>query len=503
MKRGGLERQLLLGVVGLFLVPTAIVEAVLVILYRAGAFQDPLTLLLAVLVGLAALMAYLAWVAHTLGRALVGALGTVRRGTELMATVNPDHRIEIRTGDEIEALAEDINRLAGHLREARVDVESRIAIATRDFDAERAKLATILNDLGEGVLVATLDGRVTLANRAAQALLSDGTGLLGRSLYEFGDREGIARFLERLGAGSGTPERLTLTGVRPPHLRASATPFRNGEGRMTGVILALREPGEEGEARERVLAVGPPARSGQPFPGAGLQSGMEADIPGRQRSELYDFSLFTEAEDQTSEGAFSCDFSTLTFVVLDVETTGLSPEAGDRVVSLAGVRIREGVVRTGETFDTLIQPGCPIPPASTKFHGITDNLVASAPAIDAVLPAFARFAEGAVLVGHEVRFDFAFLTREARRLGLEPLALTHPVLDTQLLSRLVHGPGLEHSLDAVARRLGVALIGRHSALGDALITAEVLIRLLGLLDRRGIRTLGQAVAALRAARLGT
>lgn len=141
--------------------------------------------------------------------------------------------------------------------------------------------------------------------------------------------------------------------------------------------------------------------------------------------------------------------------------------------------------------------------SSCSTRGKADALVAAAPPIDVVLPAFARFAEGAVLVGHEVSFDFGFLTRDAKRLGLEPLASTHPVLDTHVLSRLVHGTGVEHSLEAVARRLGIALIGRHSALGDALTTAEVLVRLLGFLYRRGLRTVGQTVAAMRAARLGS
>ena len=181
---------------------------------------------------------------------------------------------------------------------------------------------------------------------------------------------------------------------------------------------------------------------------------MASDTPGPVRPELYDFSLFEEMERNVAAAQREHRLDELSFVVLDVETTGLRADAGDRIVSLAGVRVRAGTVRAGESFDALVCPERPIPAASTRFHGITDAMVVEAPVIGVVLPAFLRFAEGAVLVGHEVSFDVAFLDRDMRRLGLPPLPAGHPVMDTRLLSRLVHGPGLEHTLEAVAERLG-------------------------------------------------
>jgi DNA polymerase III subunit epsilon len=189
----------------------------------------------------------------------------------------------------------------------------------------------------------------------------------------------------------------------------------------------------------------------------------------------------------------------LRFVVLDTETTGLRPEDGDRIVSLAGVKVRRSAVRRGETFDALVQPGRPVPPASSRLHGITDAMLAGAPPIDVVLPAFERFAAGAVLVGHEIWFDLRFLSLEAARLALPPPAVAHPILDARLLSQAVHGKATTHTLEAIAERMGVAVEGRHSALGDALITAEILVRLVPLLAKRGIATLGQALDAARAA----
>jgi DNA polymerase-3 subunit epsilon len=158
------------------------------------------------------------------------------------------------------------------------------------------------------------------------------------------------------------------------------------------------------------------------------------------------------------------------------------------------------VVKRSETFDALVQPGRAVPASSVRFHGITDAMLVSASPMDVVLPAFLRFAEGAALVGHEVWFDLEFLAREAERLGVPPLGVTHAVLDTRLLSAAVHGGTVEHTLDAAAERLGVVIEARHSALGDALATAEVFARLLPLLRKRGIATVGQAVDAARAAR---
>jgi DNA polymerase-3 subunit epsilon len=239
--------------------------------------------------------------------------------------------------------------------------------------------------------------------------------------------------------------------------------------------------------------------------GAGTLSGVTGVDAGPPRPDFYDFSLFDEMGRHVASAERGRPLDELEYVVFDLETTGLHPDQGDRVVSIAGVRVRGGTVKRGELFDALVNPGRPIPAASTRFHGITDRMVADAPPVDVVLPAFLRFAEGRVLVGHQVWFDVGFLGVEATRVGLPPVTLSHPILDTLSLSEAVHGGLSDHGLDAVAARLGVAVTGRHSALGDALATAEVFVRLIELLKRRGMLRLGDVIDAAReveASRLG-
>lgn len=166
------------------------------------------------------------------------------------------------------------------------------------------------------------------------------------------------------------------------------------------------------------------------------------------------------------------------FVVVDLETTGLSP-GRDRITEVGAVKVRAGEV-LGE-FHTLVRPDRPVPPGVTAVTGITDGMLRGAPAVAAVLPAFLEFARGTVLVAHNARFDTSFLTAELAREGFP--GLDHPVVDTaRLARRLLRDEVPDVRLATLARHLRARTAPEHRALTDARATVDVLH---GLLERAG------------------
>jgi DNA polymerase-3 subunit epsilon len=222
---------------------------------------------------------------------------------------------------------------------------------------------------------------------------------------------------------------------------------------------------------------------------AGQAAGAAAS-PGPDPLATYDFSLLTPS--LTTERWQDRPLEELSFTVFDTETTGLYPAQGDEIISIGAVRIVNRRLLRQEIFDQLVDPRRSVPEASVLIHGIRPELLVGQPTIELVLPAFAAFAEDTVLVGHNVAFDLQFLRNHAEHAGS---LLGQPILDTLLLSPAVHPEHEGHSLEEICARLGINVIGRHSALGDALVTGEVLLKLLGLLMDRGIRTLGEAQQA--------
>ena len=224
-----------------------------------------------------------------------------------------------------------------------------------------------------------------------------------------------------------------------------------------------------------------------------LQAAAAPDMrAGDEHSEFFDFDL-PSARDSELDGQLLSDLS---FVVFDTETTGLSPRGGDEIVQIAGVRVVNGRVLRGEVFDTLVDPGRPIPAASTEIHGIDDGMVRGAPDIVEAGQAFHKFCQGSVLVAHNAPFDMAFLRLKEDQIQRR---FDQPVLCTVLLSAVMFEHTNQHTLDALAERLGVVLPQevRHTALGDALATAEVFRHMVELLKHSGISTLREATDAAR------
>lgn len=187
------------------------------------------------------------------------------------------------------------------------------------------------------------------------------------------------------------------------------------------------------------------------------------------------------------------------FVVFDLETTGLSPSRS-RIVEIGAQRVE--ALEAGATFETLVNPGLPMPPAITALTGIGEDDVRRAPGPDLAVRRFLSFAGDAVLVAHNARFDLGFLDRAVERLTGRRVAA--PVVDTVWLARrLLAGRTKRFGLQPLAHFIGTSASPCHRALADASATAEILIALIGLAQERGAETVADLVelAAPRARRL--
>ena len=219
----------------------------------------------------------------------------------------------------------------------------------------------------------------------------------------------------------------------------------------------------------------------QAFPeafGAAKKNGIKL-IPGCEGYLIDDAAQVVEMpDDRPVSGG--------TYVVLDVETTGLNT-ASDMIIEIGAVRIENGV--EVKEFSQLINPERPIPDKVVELTGITDGMVQNMPVIGDVIRDFAAFCEGAVLVAHNAAFDMAFFERAFRD---AKLPFDHPKLDTLTLVRNLYPEQKTHKLGAMCKFLGVPLARAHRAVHDARATGQMMfIALEKLRKERGEKTIAQ------------
>ena len=318
------------------------------------------------------------------------------------------------------------------------------------------RLQAVLATIPEALLVITNDGQVSLVNHAAKALLGAERVAVGSSVYAALSRTSMRSAVALADQAGGLVD--AMIGTVEDHQLTAKVARLPGHG---GTVITI--PVEEVEFRAE----------------------LDADLA------LLDLPPPIEDFDENTP------LAQLPFLVLDTETTGLDV-AQDRVISIGALRLYGGRMYRATSFDRLVNPGVAIPPRSTAIHGITDPMVADAPPFAEVYGGLDRLMAGTVVIGHQVAFDLAMLRQECARHGCrwsEPQALDTLLLVTCLLPSLQSA-----SLDAVAAELGVSIHGRHTALGDSLVTAEIFANLLPRLADQGITTLGEATAFSRRAK---
>jgi DNA polymerase-3 subunit alpha (Gram-positive type) len=180
-----------------------------------------------------------------------------------------------------------------------------------------------------------------------------------------------------------------------------------------------------------------------------------------------------------------------TFVVIDIETTGLNA-IDDEIIEIGAVKIREKKII--DFFHTFVAPVKNIPSKITELTGIKFDMVKNAPSINEVLPRLFEFCGDAALVAHNASFDIGFIQQKAKFLGYR---FSQPIIDTLALSRELLTDLKRYKLDVVAKHLDVNLKNHHRAIDDAEATAKILIRLFEILQDQGASTLEEVNSMFR------
>ena len=352
----------------------------------------------------------------------------------------------------------DLGRYLGDLAPAAMTLQRKlgdVSTATEDIVAQRTAhlerqrkhLLQILSDVPAATILVTGDHQIALYDgQAADLMEREAPARLFSSVFDYLDEDEIRRVLAGMEADG--------VSRRPVALKGKTGSVYSGSLRLLGGA-------------------------------AGYTLMLEPLDPDAARPLVYDFDLLDKP---VSCAPAEMKLRDLTFVVFDSETTGLNPDQ-DHVVQIGAVRVVNGKIVPGERFDRLVNPGRAIPPSSTRVHNVTDEMVADSPPFAKVCLDFQTFCQGAVLVAHNAPFDMAFLRREE---GQAVRRFDNLILDTVHLSAIVFGASQTHTLDALCQRLGIEIdpMLRHTAIGDALSTAEALVALLPVLEGRGLDTFG-------------
>ena len=370
------------------------------------------------------------------------------------AAGNADAKIDAEMAKYLGDLAPAASVLQEKFGQASADHAETVSQKTARLERQLAQLLRILSDIPIAVIVATRDHKIVLYDgQAADLMDREAPARLNCSVFDYLDEDAIRAVLTEMESDAAARRQISISG--------KSGAVYSGHIRLFGI-------------------------------GAGYTLMLEPLDHDAARPLVYDFDLLDKERPTDPNDTSLRD---LTLVVFDSETTGLDP-LRDEVVQLGAVRIVNGRIVPGEEFDSLVNPGRPIPAISTKVHHITNEMVTDAPPFTEVCKAFHRFTSDSVIVAHNAPFDMAFLHRQA---GVSGVQFDNPILDTVHLSAVVFGGSAEHTLDAICDRLGVEIPAdqRHTALGDAIATAKVLVAMLPILEARGLQTFGQIRAEVR------
>jgi DNA polymerase-3 subunit epsilon len=213
------------------------------------------------------------------------------------------------------------------------------------------------------------------------------------------------------------------------------------------------------------------------------------------QQEAWVRSLIQEAKSQQQ---LFTPLQKMTFVVVDLETTGFRPHHGDEIIAIGAVKVDKARADSTSRFHTLVRPQGTIPDVVVRLTGITEELVQSAPPLAEALQSWLEYTRSHILVAYGAGLDASFL-----KVGLKKAwgaSLKHRFLDIWLLARWLHPDFPDHSLERLLHHYAIPLKGRHTADGDAWMTAQLWEKMLQRLQELQVENLGQLYAAINQSR---
>ncbi len=470
----------------------------------------------------------------------------------IISSSNHSHRLNITGNKDIELLASIINGFAADLENMDKNITEQALVASKNTEKERNLLAAIMAELPQGVVICNKNGRILLFNNLAKKILTQDNPAkkdkyfigIGRSLFKLVNKNlllnAIKKIESHLHENKQNISSFFVTPIQTGHLLSAETiPILDQKQEMTGFIFTFQDVTEDINqydiTHEKITSLKQDLtdytdtikkainksvnktahehliiklnKLSEKYdqitdivletlnPETSLKEKQRSAVFTASRPEFYDFDLFKAGDVKAGKeniDLLDTNLKNLMYTVFDTETTGLDTDGGDEIISIGAVRIVNSKIVYQDLFEELVDPKRDIPLESYNIHGINYEMVAGKKDINATLPIFKNYTSQSVLVGHNIAFDMKMLKVKEKATNIK---FSNPVLDTLLLSAILHPTQEKHDMESIAKRLGVDILGRHTALGDAIATAEIFIKLIDILNSNGILTLKDAINA--------
>jgi len=414
---------------------------------------------------------------------------------------NHAHRLNITGNKDIQLLSSAINGFAQNLENMDKNITEQALTSKKETEKERNLLAAIMAELPQGVVICNKNGRILLFNNLAKTILTQDIHTkkdkyfigIGRSLFKLIDKSLLLNAIKNIDLHVHDDQQnmasFFVTPIQTGHLiSAEAIPILDQKQEMTGFILTFQDVTEDINQYDITHEKFNSLKQDITDYTATIEKAINQSMNKKKYKHLI-----------TALDQLSAKYDQITDVVLEALNPETSLKKKQRSAVFTASRpefydfdlFKAGDVKAGKENIDLLDTNLK-DLMYTVFDTETTGLVAGKKDINATLPIFKNYTSQSVLVGHNIAFDMKMLKVKEKTTNIK---FSNPVLDTLLLSAILHPAQEKHDMESIAKRLGIDILGRHTALGDAIATAEIFLKLVSILNSNGILTLKDAINA--------